>query len=603
MVLRTPRPRTILLTGTLGSVCALWLSGYFGTEAKALMLSGWLLALFYAMLPVCREKLLSRENVGCGLLASLFAFFRVMGFSYEKTDSYALVCKSMRTLASGALAMLALAVLTFCALGIALFAFRRCAALARDDTPPDGNEKRRLFVFCALVVFCGSLPYLLLYWPGLNIYDTHDQILQFFGFPSYIGDGSALSDHHPVFLTVIYGGFMKLGLLLGNANIGQAAYSLLSMAAIACAFAYAFVTLRECGLGAKTVRLLAVGVAVYPVLALYAFNMCKDVSIEPFVLVYLSQMLRMEKTHGQALQDNRFAALFAGNLLLMMLTRKPSAYALAFALPFLLLRWRAVWKRLCALTVSALLIFMIGVQGVLLPALGVVPGEGREMLSVPFQQTVRSLLSYPQDAREEELTAISRVIDVDYALSHYNSILSDPVKDTSNPDVTGAELAGYAKTWLSMGLRHPGAYADAFLNLIYGYFYPSDRNTIVCLTLSSPDEGGVLLRQAEGLSGLRLWLHDFIYLTLRHIPGVGWLFYVDTVTWMFLALLLALMLSGGAGAAYPFMFFVGTLGIALLGPKMGEIRYLMPILYSLPVLLGFALAEAAPQEEKRGKNA
>ena len=37
------------------------------------------------------------------------------------------------------------------------------------------------------------------------------------------------------------------------------------------------------------------------------------------------------------------------------------------------------------------------------------------------------------------------------------------------------------------------------------------------------------------------------------------------------------------------MFFVGTLGICMLSPKSGEIRYLMPILYALPVMLGATL--------------
>ena len=94
------------------------------------------------------------------------------------------------------------------------------------------------------------------------------------------------------------------------------------------------------------------------------------------------------------------------------------------------------------------------------------------------------------------------------------------------------------------------------------------------------------LRQKEALAEKRLALHDFIYYTLRRLPGAGMLFYVNTISWAFLLLLVYGVLRGGIGEAVPFMFFFGTLGICLLSPKSGEIRYLMPIFYALPIMLG-----------------
>ena len=235
-------------------------------------------------------------------------------------------------------------------------------------------------------------------------------------------------------------------------------------------------------------------------------------------------------------------------------------------------------------------------NGLLLPALGVIPGETREMLSVPFQQTARCLLAYPDDVTESELRAVSAVLDVENGVPNYDPRLADPVKDTSSPDLSG-RLGPYMQAWLSMGMRHPGVYLDAWLNMIYGYFYPSDSNTIVCLTLNSPDAGGVALRQSPALSDARLELHNRIYFTLRRISGVGWLFYVDSVVWVFLLLLAALVLRDGLRAAVPYMFFFGTLGICLLSPKSGEIRYLMPILYILPVMLGAALLPPRKEEK------
>ena len=186
-----------------------------------------------------------------------------------------------------------------------------------------------------------------------------------------------------------------------------------------------------------------------------------------------------------------------------------------------------------------------------------------------------------------------------YATENYDPRLSDPVKDSTNPEMTGADLAAFMGAWLRIGLSHPAAYVEAWINQIYGYFYPSDSNTIVCLTLSSPDQGGVVLTQNPALEGARLELHNVIYFRLRRLPGISALFYVDTIVWLFLFAQLAIVLRHGLRALAPAMLFVGTLGICLLSPKSGEIRYLMPILYALPALLGLALLPAQKGGEVR----
>ena len=583
--IQIPRLRVIGACGLLAMICSTAAGAYFGPlfGGTAALMACWLLFVL-----ICCLKPSRRETAASLTLGGFFAVMRVLGYSYDTIDSYGLILKNGKTLLCGAAAALALTLTAACAVLLLLRLSGTLANMAARTDEANPQQRRRLFFTCAAVIFAGSVPYLMLYWPGLNIFDTHDQLLQFYGFPSYIGDGSALSDHHPVFLTVVYAAFMKLGLLFSNANIGQAAYSVVSMAAVALCFAYALVTLYDAGVSARALRVFALLIALYPVFALYAFNMCKDVSVEPFVLLYAAQIIRLEKSRGAALKDRRFCAGFAVNMLLMMLTRKPSMYALLFAAPFFILRYKGVRVRMAALTLSAVMLFQVGYVKVMLPAAGVVAGETREMLSIPFQMTVRYLNTYPQDVTQQELDAVYRIITPE-SVPDYDPRLSDPIKDYTTPGFTGGDLAAYLRAFVSMGLRHPGVYLDAWLNMVYGYFYPSDSNTIVCLTLNSPDEGGMNLTQRPSLASARLQLHDFIYFTLRKIPGAGALFYVDTVTWAFLFVLTALLLKKGFGALCPWMFFVGTLGICMLSPKSGEIRYLMPILYALPVMLGSLL--------------
>lgn len=585
MTIRLPGLRAVFACAAAACAMGSSLTAYFGAAwggMAAFLCCALLLLLGCALRPTRGEAIAS------GLSGAVFGAMHTIGYSYDSINSYGLILKNGRTLVIGALAAVSLAIVAACAClaAIRLIDFMRtsCARAGGEDA----KERKQLFILSAAMIFLGSVPYLMLYAPGLNIFDTHDQILQFFGYPSYIGDGSALSDHHPVFLTVVYAAFMKLGLMLGSANIGQMIYSIVSMAALSAAWAYAICALYDEGLTKKAGLCIAGFVALYPVLALYAFNMCKDVSAAPFVLIFVTQMIRLHRTNGQAIRDRKFFIAMLLDSLLLMLTRKPSMYALAFAAVFAVIAYRGVRLRVGACLLGAVLLFHVGYSSLLLPAMGVIPGETREMLSIPFQMTARYLNTYPDDASQEELDAISRVLSLD-AMPNYDPRLSDPIKDTSNPDMDGSDLAAYLGAFVKMGLRHPGVYLNAWLNMIYGYFYPSDSNTIFCLTLNSPDQGGLVLTQDERLDAARLELHNIFYFRLRRIPGAGCLFYVNTVSWSFLLLLVYAVLRGGIKAAAPWMFFFGTLGICLLSPKSGEIRYLMPILYALPVMLGALL--------------
>ena len=434
--LKLLRLRVVFGCGVAACACAAWLGAYFGAAwgAMAAFLCCWLL--FVGALALRPTK---SETIACGLSGFVFGVMHTLGYSYDTIDSYGLILKNVKTLLAGALCMLALALVAACVCLMIVRLLDLLRVVCARDGAGDEGERKRLFILSAVLIFLGSVPYLWLYAPGLNIFDTHDQLLQFFGYPSYIGDGSALSDHHPVFLSVVYAAFMKLGLLLGDANIGQLVYSLVNMAVIAAAWAYALCVLYDLGLNKKVCLIIAAFVALYPVTALYAFNMCKDVSAAPFVLIYVSQMLRIHHSEGAVMKDKRFMLQLGINAFALMLVRKPSMYALVFASIFLIIRYRGVRVRLAAALLGAAALFSVGYSLLLLPALGVIPGETREMLSIPFQMTARYLNTYGNDVTPEELEAVSRVLDLE-SIKNYDPRLSDPVKDTSNPNLSDGNL-------------------------------------------------------------------------------------------------------------------------------------------------------------------
>ena len=161
------------------------------------------LCCFFLLLFAVSVSPTKKEAIACAVAGIIFGVMHTLGYSYDTLDSYGLIFKNTRTLIGGVLCMAALSVMAFC---VCLILVRLLDAMRntcmRQESVHTG-ERKRLFLFCAGAIFLGSVPYLALYAPGLNIFDTHDQLLQFFGYPSYIGDGSVLTDHHPVFLSVV----------------------------------------------------------------------------------------------------------------------------------------------------------------------------------------------------------------------------------------------------------------------------------------------------------------------------------------------------------------------------------------------------------------
>lgn len=73
------------------------------------------------------------------------------------------------------------------------------------------------------------------FYPGTSNEDTVIQIMEYFHIPSYIQVSLfreqiySLRIMHPYLLTLLFSQFIKLGLYLGDVNIGVAVYGILHM--------------------------------------------------------------------------------------------------------------------------------------------------------------------------------------------------------------------------------------------------------------------------------------------------------------------------------------------------------------------------------------
>ena len=310
--------------------------------------------------------------------------------------------------------------------------------------------------------------------------------------------------------------------------------------------------------------------------------------------------------------------------ILVCLTRNNGVYLVAPTL--LLVCVFARGKQAVAVLVGVLALY-VGVTSFLWPAIGVdMKGNSKEMLSIPFQQTARYVATYPDDVTDEERAAIDAVLPYDQLAELYMPDLSDPVKESfklNNSKIEGSTeyaeehpdaLRGYFAAWFSMGLRHPGCYIQATIANTYAYFYPGVlvgneiQRPIVWIGMEvGAINNGAYQPHYVQPEGLRTAVANAVYATYD-MPVLAWLWSPATYVWGLLGscayLLHARFALGRPRGEKAFaarkkeLFAAAILAVPLLmlllttvaGPLNGHLRYVLPLVAALPIVLSSLVA-------------
>ena len=227
------------------------------------------------------------------------------------------------------------------------------------------------------------------------------------------------------------------------------------------------------------------------------------------------------------------------------------------------------------------------------------PASVSEALSIPFQQTARYLKYYGDEISAYEKEAIDAVLGDSSIIGEvYSPNISDPVKMNYNNDASGADLVRYFKAW-TVGLRkHPRVYMDAFLQHVYGWFYPGADNVIryevepwYLAIFSIPP---FMLRSREILKRL--------YEMNGRIPFLSLLENMGLFTWM----LFYLIFRKNVDRREKLLLvpLVLSLLICMASPAFyGHPRYGYPVLVSLPFISAVFITDQTGEDKEREKGA
>jgi hypothetical protein len=447
------------------------------------------------------------------------------------------------------------------------------------------------------------LPYYLIYYPGTANEDSIIQIMEFFHVRSYINDLSAvqganifITDHHPYILTMIFGAFSKLGLALGDITIGFAIYIVIHFVFQAAVFTVVLGYLRRIRWGEKAVKAARMVIMFVPIYPLYAICMLKDNIYSAFVLLVAIGLIEIIRTTGEVLNQKKFLLYMWLVISCMMLTKVYGKYVMAVLAVVCFIWYRKWWKEIAISFILPVLLFHFIYQGVFLPAMNVAPGGLQEAMSVPFQQTARYMKEYGDEVTDEEYKAINAILPAKKLAKLYEPELSNRVKERYNQQATKKELKNYMKAWWNMGLKHPICYIDATLNNIYDY-YDINRTTYVSYTKINTylqdnvdkypenEYGWLYIEAPEELEEARYFVAQAT-LILEKTPVLGWFMSVGLLPYIVLFELYRLLVTKRGRELLVWLIPILTMGICLLSPENGNCRYVLPMFYLMPLLMG-----------------
>ena len=321
---------------------------------------------------------------------------------------------------------------------------------------------KRLPLYCFLGCLLCWMPYFLYQYPGIMSPDSINQFEQVLGIIDY-------NNHHPFVHTMLFGLFYHIGYFISHDMVVAVSfYTFFQMCFLAFSICYFLRTLELFHIRQGILVAVTLFYALVPYHAVFSVTVWKDVPFAAVVLLFGCSMLRMMKRTGAG-----EIAMFVFAGIMVCLLRSNGWYGFLFCVPFLLVAYRRKAKTMFSAITGILLAVMV-VKYPVMNGLNVTQPDLIESLSIPTQQ-ITAVICNDRALSEEQNALIENVIDTTYIKELYNPAFADNMKElvrAGNQNYLAEHKWDFLKLWLSLGLKYPADYLNAYIYQTNGYWYP-----------------------------------------------------------------------------------------------------------------------------------
>ena len=561
----------------------------------------------------CFNKKEYKINCMQKIVSLFFAFVMLFGKSFEEINSWNLIFKNKVTLLVSFIGIIGYFILFK-----AIFNFLNCL-IKKIDLEKIKFTKSNIiikifedkpFFVSLLLILIFWLIYLVAFYPGILTPDSSYQILQFFNVHTKYSDwiiqldpNVNITNHHPVFHTMLIGICVKLGKTILDYNFGIFIYTLLQTFILASTLAYTIKYLSKINISSK-IRMFILGIyCLVPMFPFYAVTDVKDTIYTALIVLYIVKLFDYIKFYKNKKISLKQIIYWIVIIILISLFRNNGTYVVILSFIFAIFYSKTNIKRMGIVFLIYLILYKSYI-GILLPYFKISDTSIREMLSVPFQQTARYVKYHEEDLTQDEKEKIDKVIGYADLSDRYKPKIADPVKNKYNKYATKEDLKEYFKVWTSGLFKHPGCYVQAFLNNTYGYFYPTNKGWYLYYNQKNivNEKGNIeygFNNSTEKLrNGLKLYGNFF-----RSVPLIGLISNIGFNTCVILVYAVYLIMQKGKRkyliALLPHFI---TILFCLVSPVNNYFRYAMPYIFAMPITTIFLIKEITKKgEEKNGE--
>lgn len=441
------------------------------------------------------------------------------------------------------------------------------------------------FIFILLM----WLPWIIISFPGLSNGDTIDQMDQFFHQSeswtiesiNLLSEDVYINKHHSVFHTVIMGLILKFGNWLFSYTLGAGIFIFLQVLLLAFIFSFMIKYMKQIKTNKLIMLWSVLFVGLNPIVICYAICAVKDTPNAIFNMLYVIFLLQIVRNFDSIYKNKWRVVGLLVTILMVLLFRNNGIYTILFSFPLLLLIYKKYFKKIIFTLIIPLVIFGL-YDKVMLPSLNVSDGSPREVLSIPVMQVARLVRDKPDVFTEKDKESINAVFNFELMSVKYDPNISDDIKNQYKLDATSEDMKLFFGVWFKYLKKYPGIYIESFINSTYWYFYPYGNRDAMYLAVGWGRVDDIYsIDCISAFSTIRVIVNKLLYLYYRLPFFLNKVAYFD---WILLGSCFYIIKKKKYKYLIPLSALMAVLLSCLASPLNGSYRYILPIIYSVPVI-------------------
>ncbi len=435
---------------------------------------------------------------------------------------------------------------------------------------------RKLFVYCFSLFLLISTIWLLIYYPGVGMYDSI----------AIINDQNFTSaKQHPWFYILLIKCLVKFSFLLGgDFETALLLESILQILLSSLICSHCIIWMKNKGVDRNLILISIIFFAFDPLINMYTIALFKDIPFAYLIVEWTMMLYDVWETNGNALANRLF--MFKAILCIMLsLLRNNGVYVTAFILLCLLLFYKKYWNYIIKFLFALLLIIIISI---VFEKTHNITHLFKETVGVPLQQIAATVCA-EGTITDEQYNFINEILPIEFIKEHYNPYSADTLKWGGSPinnTFLNHHKLQFLKVWWQMLFPNFKTYVKAFLQVTYGFWSTSvthvDKySSIYVLALDDWFVNNDIDIQIIFPDDVQSYLEK---VTFNSVEGLG----EGQLFWLFALIMLALLLITND----KHILIIGTpifgswLTLMISTPVAHQWRYILYIPLCLPMLIG-----------------